>query len=101
MEIPGLELALRPSNDDPIIFFPLAEELLSTSQTLFLTMSFLLLRFESDDEEPEEAASDTVLHLGFLRPYLLAFTRVPWIVLLDAKETGGPTTVSGFTNPDF
>jgi hypothetical protein len=66
MEIPEFELELRPSNEDPIILFPLAKELLSPSQILLLNVSFRLLRFKSDDEEPEEEESDTVLHLRFL-----------------------------------
>jgi hypothetical protein len=99
MEMPLLELEFRPSNDDPFIFFPLAVELLSPSEFLFFTISFLLLRLESEEGQLDGTTSDIELHLRFLKPYLLAPALVDWTELLDPIDTGEATTVSWLRSP--
>lgn len=101
-EIETLELELEffPSSDG-LIFFPLAEELLSPSQILFLTVSFCLRRFGFDVEDPVGTTSDNELHLRFLRPYLFALACAPWLVHLDVDKMDEPITVSGLPIPDF
>jgi hypothetical protein len=81
IEIPGF----RSSNDDPVIFFPLAEEelLLSPSGFLFLIvlLFFLLLWLESDEDG---ISSDNMLCFKFLKPFLPP--RIVWMLLLDAAN---------------
>lgn len=101
MEMPWLELEFFPSNDDPLIFFPLAVELLSPSEFLLFMISFLLLRLASEAEQPDGMASDIELYLRFLKPYLLAPARAAWPELLDSNDMEEATGFSRLRNPEF
>jgi hypothetical protein len=99
MEMPWLELEFFPSNGNPFIFFPLAVELLSPSEFLLFTISFFLLRLESDEGQPDGTTSDIELHLRFLKPILLAPALMAWTELLDPIDIGEATRVSWLRSP--